>query len=120
VALSVTKALNPEQKRAFRVPDGPDPNESLRVQGRRIALAHETAWKSARDSRTIDAAVEFRCMAWVEKGAFLCAASNVFWHYLAREYDLNQFAWREVVDRFEDGFERPAQPRTSQPSGTSG
>ena len=72
---------------------------ALSSQADAFTVQHQHAWLHPKDPRTIGAAIDFRCMAWIEEGPFLCPALNVAWHYIGRDYDLDQFAWRGMVDK---------------------
>ena len=59
---------------------------------------YKEAWP-AEDARTLGAAVEFRRMAWIEAGPFICPANEVAWHPVHPEYDLGEHLFREIADR---------------------
>ncbi len=76
--------------------------EGLRAEAQAILNDYKEAWP-AEDARTLGAAVEFRRMAWIEAGPFICPANEVAWHPVHPEYDMGKRLFREIADRVRRG-----------------
>jgi hypothetical protein len=97
VVISVTKPVNPEQRRrAF--PSWPAMRAALRAEGQRILNSHESTWP-ATDPRTIGVAVELRRIDWLEPGPFICPAVELAGHPVRPKYHPDELLFLDVMTR---------------------
>ncbi len=92
----------PDPRHRPAYPSWPAMREGLRAEAQAILNDYKEAWP-AEDARTLGAAVEFRRMAWIEAGPFICPTNEVAWHPVHPEYNLGERLFREIADRVRRG-----------------